>query len=372
MNQNNDKRPDVMYLTVLPFYRQTCIEELVRQTGPGELKIFAGPRQLTASVSTGIAKELYSPLRAWFFINRAILLRDHAKDAMTARTLMLDLNPRCISAWALLVARKVLRRRTIVWGHLYPRAGSGSWTAGLRRSMRSIADGTVLYGFDSVAPATKDVPAQPVWVAPNALYSVRNLGPISTEGEKTSIIYVGRLVAEKKVGLLVEAFAKVAANREGIRLKIVGQGSELEVLRRLASDLGCEERVDFLGSITDPAELRAAYSDSICSVSPGYVGLSLTQSLGFGVPMLIADNEPHAPEVELERFGGVARFTENDPSSLASLMEEVLSGHRRFPAGSELAAPIKASYSSESMARGLLDSLRSRPQRLDETGWPAL
>ncbi|WP_162242788.1 glycosyltransferase [Arthrobacter sp. Leaf141] len=205
-------------------------------------------------------------------------------------------------------------------------------------------------------------------MAPNALYSVANLGPAETGSPKNSVIYVGRLVQEKKVDLLIRAFA--LAGMESTRLKIVGQGEELESLRTLASRLGCAERVDFLGPIGEPQKLGDVYSDAICSVSPGYVGLSLTQSLGFGVPMLIADNEPHAPEVELERYGGVARFTEDDPGSLADLLRNVYAGVHKFPKPEELAAPIKASYSAESMARGLLDSLRNQPQALDATGWP--
>lgn len=365
------RRRDVMYLTVLPFYRQTCIESLSDQAGQNEPEIFAGPRQLTATVTTGIASNLYRPLRAWFPLGRGIVLRDHVWNAINAKSLMLDLNPRCMSAWSLLIVRKILKRRTILWGHLYPRAGAGSRTARLRRSMRALADGTVLYGFDSVLPARRDLPNQEVWVAPNALYSAALLGPTGTNSSKSSIIYVGRLVEEKKVDLLIRAFAEASPKLANIRLKIVGQGSELESLKSLAGELRCDSKIDFLGSITDPSALKAAYSDALCSVSPGYVGLSLTQSLGFGVPMLIADNEPHAPEVELERFGGVARFKENDPSSLASLLEAVASGHFEFPDAARLAEPVVKSYSAESMASGLLDSLRNRPQHLDSTGWPA-
>jgi glycosyltransferase involved in cell wall biosynthesis len=364
-------RRDVMYLTVLPFYRQACIESLTIQAA-NDLQIFAGPRQLTASVKTGISEDLYTPLGASFIAGRGIILHGRAKEALTADTLMLDLNPRCISAWVLLIVRRMLKRRTIVWGHLYPRAGASAKTARLRRFMRQLADGTVLYGYDSVLPAKRDLPSQAVWVAPNALYSSADLEPQSAETEKNSIIYVGRLVPDKKVDLLIRAFAQLISSVPGFRLKIIGQGSELEPLRRLATQLGCGQQVDFLGAVTTPDKLREAYADAICSVSPGYVGLSLTQSLGFGVPMLIADDEPHAPEVELERFGGVARFKEGDSESLALLLQNVCLGNQKFPAPQELVVPVRTSYSAESMAKGLLDSLRGIPQVLDETGWPAI
>ncbi|NSX38682.1 glycosyltransferase family 4 protein [Pseudarthrobacter oxydans] len=359
----------VMYLTVLPFYRQKCIESLLTQA-EDRVCIYAGPRQLTASVTTGISPDLYRPLKAFFLFDRVIVLRDHWADAIRAESLMVDLNPRCASAWAMLAIRKVLGRRTLVWGHLFPRAGAGSWTARLRRFMRSLANGTVLYGFDSVVPARQDLPEQPVWVAPNALYSRDVLGPCISKSAPSSVIYVGRLVPEKKVDLLIQGFALAARNIDTARLKIVGQGSDLASLKTLANDLGCGDRISFLGPITETEKLERVYADALCSVSPGYVGLSLTQSLGFGVPMLIADNEPHAPEVELERFGGVLRFTEDDPSSLGALLQKVYLKEVEFPSAKELARPIQANYSAESMAMGLLDSLAGTPQDLDDTGWP--
>ena len=79
--------------------------------------------------------------------------------------------------------------------------------------------------------------------------------------------------------------------------------------------------IEFLGSESRLSELRSLYSCSLASVSPGYVGLSLTQSLGFGVPMIIARNEPHSPEIEAAIEGTNAVFFESGsvPSLVAAL-----------------------------------------------------
>lgn len=360
---------DALYLTVLPFYRQSCVEALVDQAP--ELRIFAGPRQLTASVKTGISRDLYSPLAAYFLFDRAILLHGHFRDVLGARSLMLDLNPRCITAWGILIIRRLLGRRTLVWGHLFPRAGAGAWTAHLRKMMRALADGTVLYGYDSVNPAKAQLPKQPVWVAPNSLYPLETIAPTESARPRTRVLYVGRLVAEKKVDLLVRSFGLAAERVDGIILTVVGDGEELSALKALARATGFSDRIEFLGAISDQAKLKDVYVTALCSVSPGYVGLSLTQSLGFGVPMLVADNEPHAPEIELERFGGVHRFRENDETALADHITSAASGTITFPSPLEVSGAVKKNYSAESMANGLLMSLRNRPQNLDDQGWPA-
>ena len=56
----------------------------------------------------------------------------------------------------------------------------------------------------------------------------------------------------------------------------------------LALDLGIDRDVIFYGHVSEPSELRSVYGASVASLSPGYVGLSVTQSLGFGVPMIVS------------------------------------------------------------------------------------
>lgn len=238
--------------------------------------------------------------------------------------------------------------------------------------MRRAANGTILYGFDSVRPARTELPQQMVWVAPNALYDRAELGcpPVPREG-RAAVVYVGRLERAKKVDTLISAFA--AATLPGdVRLRIVGDGSEREALERLANDLGVSDRVDFAGAVTDPRQLREIYAGTVVSVSPGYAGLSLTQSLGFGVPMLVSRDEPHAPEIELQRFGGLRYFETGNSLSLAEELERAVapdSWARRLDRNG-LAALVASHYSAQAMAQGLLDAVDGIPQPLGEDGWP--
>ena len=71
----------------------------------------------------------------------------------------------------------------------------------------------------------------------------------------------------------------------------------------LVEELGIGDKVNFAGWIDNPDSLRQFYSKAFCSASPAFAGLGLTQSLGFGVPMVVADDEPHSPEIELESTG---------------------------------------------------------------------
>lgn len=368
------ERPkDVLYLAVLPRYRQACVTELTLRA-EGSLILFSGDRQLDSSVKTGVAPNDYVLVKNVGLLGGRILFQwGNWGDVLKARSAILDLNPRSISAWVLLIGRRIVGRRTLLWGHLHPRSGANSPTARLRRFMRGLAHGSVLYGYDSVPAARSELPCQPVWVAPNSLYTRSQMGAVARPkpgAEEPSIVYVGRLVSAKKVELAIRALSEKVLVETQVHLKIVGGGSEESRLRMLARELGVERRVHFLGWMDDPEQLREIYSEAVCAVSPGYAGLSLTQSLGFGVPVVVARDEPHAPEIELVRLGGVTFFESDSPASLARAIEEQV----RLLAQQDrngLASRVTKSYSAEAMADGILRALRAEPQHLKKDGWPA-
>ncbi|HEY0778896.1 MAG TPA: glycosyltransferase, partial [Gemmatirosa sp.] len=123
------------------------------------------------------------------------------------------------------------------------------------------------------------------------------------------ILTVGRLVPEKRVDLLVRAFA-LARGRFGSpqRLTVVGDGPERPALEQLAAALGVADAVDFAGSIYDPASLAPHFNAAWAAVSPGGIGLAAVQSLAFGVPVVLAEGEPHGPEASSLADGENAVF----------------------------------------------------------------
>lgn len=346
----------VLYLTVLPIYREYCLRELLRISG-GNLRLFAGDSQLDRSVRTGVDQALYERLVTIRLGGRILVHLGGWRAAIAASSTVVDLNPRCTTAWALLAIRRLLGRRTLVWGHLHPRTGAASRTAGLRRTMRRLASGTVLYGFASVQPALREVAGQPVWVAANALYYAASLTAAS-ERARIHVLYVGRLEPAKKVDLLIRAWAQAPIAAAGGRLRIVGDGAERSRLGELCEQLGVAGTVDFFGWVHDLEVLAELYSSAFCATSPGYAGLSLTQSLGFGVPMVVADTEPHAPEIELAAVPSAVEFFASDNSASMAAAINRLSVSAPSLNRDALCAAVRLHYSAESMAGGLWDAVR--------------
>lgn len=348
-----------MYLAVLPSYRQNCMEILVDRF-PRQLELYVSRAHLDPTVKSGVRLPSiqYVSMRR-LLGNKVFFQSGRLLRALQLDDLVIDLNPRSLSAWFLLIMRRVLKKRTLVWGHLHPRAGSSSRTASTRRAMRRLASGTITYTYSDQEAAVKELPGKPVWSATNALYRAKDIQPVGRpeDESRTEVLYVGRFEAAKKVPLLLESFALALQKRPQLRLRLVGGGSHEQRLRNRAKELGIINSVVFEGWVNDVDKLKSYYERAICAVSPGFAGLGLTQSLGFGVRMVVSKDEPHAPEIELADRGGVIWVETDQATSMSEGLLTAWNSRFELPL-SKTSQYVQDHYSAESMAQGLCDALQ--------------
>jgi glycosyltransferase involved in cell wall biosynthesis len=141
-----------------------------------------------------------------------------------------------------------------------------------------------------LGPAREDIA-----VVPNGIdYDhVRDIQPADPGYD---VLFVGRLIEDKRVDLLLRAFDTVSEEYD-IRLGIVGDGPELDRLRRLAADLGLRERVDFLGFVENHdhvlAQMRAATVFCSPSTREGF-GITVVEAMAAGCTVVAADHPESA------------------------------------------------------------------------------
>jgi len=135
-----------------------------------------------------------------------------------------------------------------------------------------------------------------------------------------TIIFIGRLTANKKIDLLIDAINKL--NKQGIRfnLLIVGGGEKLNFFRESYVNFSHRGWLHFFGSCYDDTTTsKLIYHSDLC-VSPGNIGLTAIHSLSFGTPVASHDNfKNQMPEVEaiIDGENGFL-FKENDFNDMAS------------------------------------------------------
>ena len=117
------------------------------------------------------------------------------------------------------------------------------------------------------------------------------------------LLTVGTILARRNIPVLVRAVARLAADRPGLRLGIVGENRThpFEDPRVLARDLGCEGAVRLSGFVPDADIARhyaAADAAIFLSEYEGF-GLPALEAMARGVPTIIANrgslNEMFAP-----------------------------------------------------------------------------
>lgn len=266
-----------------------------------------------------------------------------------------ECNYRTLSTWLVLVLRRLLGRRTVLWGHV---RGKRKWTILLRAMMLSMTDGFICYTKTQKSELVAAGYRRPTWVASNACMSASDMTPsVSSIGGVRNLLFVGRLAKDKKPRLLLDAFSQainLGLLPVTIQLVFVGSGPEHRSLVSYAETAGIGNRVQFLGQIAEIGRLRILYAEALATVSPGFVGLSALQSFGFGVPMIVARSETHSPEIEacVEDFNTIY-FTSNDPSALRDAIVQLFAEKQRWiNSRSEISEHARNTYSFETMATG--------------------
>jgi glycogen(starch) synthase len=85
--------------------------------------------------------------------------------------------------------------------------------------------------------------------------------------KKRDFVFCGRLIHEKGVDLLIDAFFKILKKNKKSYLTIIGNGPEYNKLKKKASELGINNNVEFTGSLTGRS-LNKKLNEHYCMVVP--------------------------------------------------------------------------------------------------------
>jgi glycosyltransferase involved in cell wall biosynthesis len=185
------------------------------------------------------------------------------------------------------------------------------------------------------------VPEEKLVVVPHPFLGVGEKGKkrkVAESEEGNYMLYVGRLVEEKGVDVLIRAAAKVPE----IPVRIVGSGPEEHELRVLAEELGARN-VTFVG-FKDGAALAAEYAGARAVIVPSVwyevFGLISLEAYAAGKPV-IASRIGGLPEVVHDRETGLlflAGSSEELAKKIVDLWEDAERAMKMGEAGRELLA----------------------------------
>jgi glycosyltransferase involved in cell wall biosynthesis len=168
------------------------------------------------------------------------------------------------------------------------------------------------------------------------------------------ILSVGRVEPEKGHHILIKALAEL--KRRGVptfRLDIVGPGSQIPLLTKLAFDEGIGDRVNFMGQVPPGSSLWAIMDQADLFILP-----SLTEGLPRALIEVMARGIPCLGS----RTGGVPELlpdewlvTPGNPTNLADLIQQCINSPRQLSQMSSTVIEIAKKYRYDEMQRQKLE-----------------
>lgn len=274
-----------------------------------------------------------------------------------------------------MLARLLLRRRLVatIHGHTQIMGRNRSRLGRLRtRAMARTVDRYTSINPENTAVLRRlGVPRDRIHEIPNGV-DTQNFRPAdksAREGARTELgltpdefvaVYIGRLVAWKRVDLLIEAWGRADLGGRG-RLLIVGGGQEARALQAMAEAVGPSVRME--GSSDRPLTyLHAADVFVNVSGNDGTQGeglsVALLEAMASGVPPLVTQGPGNDVLIEHGKTG--LSISVEDADALRASLELVSrDADLRLRLGQAAHERVKQRYSIEAVAAQVEDVYRS-------------
>ena len=167
-------------------------------------------------------------------------------------------------------------------------------------------------------------PPERVSVIPNGVHFAA-IDAAPPDDLKADIVYVGRLLAHKRVDLLIRAAKRLLISSPGLRVSVVGDGPERASLMALTRTLGVADAVTFLGFVPETS-VYSIFKTSRVLVLPSEregLGATVLEANSAGTPAVVVRSaESAAAQLVMEGVTGTTCAPE--PVDLAHAIERCL------------------------------------------------
>lgn len=141
-----------------------------------------------------------------------------------------------------------------------------------------------------------------------------NINQKFAERDILNIVFIGRLIPQKKVNVLLEAISMIKAIP--IHLYIIGDGNQEKELIKLTKVLKIDDKVSFLGKISEKEEKEEIFKKCHLGILPGLGGLAIQEMLWHGIPVITSSAD--GTELDLVKNGKGGLYLEKISNSTLS------------------------------------------------------
>ena len=169
--------------------------------------------------------------------------------------------------------------------------------------------------------------------------------------DRCDVIFVGRLIEDKQVDLLVRAVAQLGDVAPSLSCRIVGDGPQRSSLEALARSLGVADRVQFSGSVTGDEVIGLMKSAKVLAFPSRREGFGITviEGQACGLVPVVVESE-HSAAATLVHDGVDGLVCAESVESLAEAVGNVLADQDRRSAMQTRAREAAAAWDWDTIA----------------------
>ena len=193
------------------------------------------------------------------------------------------------------------------------------------------------------------IPREKLFVAPNTVA----VSPIEDETKKDSILVIGTLYREKGLQLLLDAYAELKGKCSLPVLNIIGKGPDYDLIKQWIEENKMDDIIFLRGAIFDIKEKAKYFAKALACISPKQAGLTVLESMGYGVPFVTMKNAITGGELQNVHNGIDGVVLENESQLTATIQDISDSPEKYISMGKEAKKYYDENRTPKHMADGL-------------------
>ena len=200
---------------------------------------------------------------------------------------------------------------------------------GIRFKLMDKADSLIFYTPYPIDRYVNDggVDRQKLFVANNTIEVTEK---IDIPKRKNHFLFVGTLYKAKKIFDLLEAYKVADSKNNQIKpLILIGDGEEYNHIVEWIDKNNLNSKITLTGAIFDQNRLKGYYQNAIACLSPGQAGLTVLNSMAYGVPFVTTKNAITGGEIFNITSGVNGIIYNEDSSNLADIIIELSSDEEK-------------------------------------------
>lgn len=169
------------------------------------------------------------------------------------------------------------------------------------------------------------IPKEKMFVAPNTVA----VAPIANNVEKDTLLVIGTLYREKGIMTLLHAYIKLRSICHLPLLNIIGKGPDYEIINQWIQDNHMQDLIVLRGAIYDIKEKANYFAKALACISPKQAGLTVLESMGYGVPFVTTKNAITGGEL-FNVHDGVDGVVMNSEDELPDIIKEISNNPNKY------------------------------------------